>query len=154
MIEKERKFILKKMPELGEYFKKPKMIKQGYLMLDGSRQLRVRIINDYDSYIAYKNRIDEFSRDEFEFKIPYADGVRLYESCRFKLEKKRFSTIYKDCRIDIDIYPSGKQVVEVEFDGELADIPDYCGTEVTGNEEYSNIKIARQNNEIFPTENV
>jgi CYTH domain-containing protein len=154
MIEKERKFILKHMPELGDYFKKPKMIKQGYLMLDGSQQLRVRIINDYDSYIAYKNKIDEFSKDEFEFKIPYADALRMYESCRFRLEKKRYSTIYKDYRIDIDIYPSGKQVVEVEYEEELNEIPEYCGTEVTGNKEYSNIFIAKQNNEIFPTENV
>jgi oligoribonuclease (3'-5' exoribonuclease) len=34
MIEKERKFLLKYMPELGSYFKEPKLIKQGYLMLD------------------------------------------------------------------------------------------------------------------------
>jgi hypothetical protein len=37
MIEKERKFLLKEMPVLGGYLKEPKMIQQGYLMLDEGR---------------------------------------------------------------------------------------------------------------------
>lgn len=149
MIEKERKFLLKHMPVLGGYFKEPKLIKQGYLIIDDGRQLRVRIVNDYDCYLTYKEKIDESTRREFEYKIPYEDAVIMYDTCRFRLEKKRFTTIYKDYRIEIDLYPSGKQVVEVEFDGEMDEIPEYCGKEITGKKEYSNVWMAKQNNEIW-----
>lgn len=153
MIEKERKFILKYMPNLGSYFNQPKMIRQGYLMLDDSRQLRVRIVNDYDCYLTYKEKIDECTRREFEYKIPYEDAVIMYETCRHKLEKKRFVTVYKEYKIEIDVYPSGKQVVEIEFEGEISEIPEYCGKEITGKKEYSNVWMAKQNKEIFPIEN-
>lgn len=149
MIEKERKFILKRMPVLGDYFKTPKTIKQGYLMIEGTRQLRIRIVNDYDCFITYKETIDAQTKREFEYTIAYEDAIIMYETCRYRLEKKRFTTVYKDYKIDIDIYPSGKQVVEVEYKDEMAEIPDYCGKEVTGNKEYSNVWIAKQNNEIW-----
>lgn len=149
MIEKERKFLLKYMPVLGGYFKEPKMIKQGYLMIEGSRQLRVRIVNDYDCFLTYKESIDDTTRREFEYKIAYEDAVIMYESCKYKIEKKRFTTIYKDYKIEIDHYPSGKQVVEVEFEGEMDEIPEYCGKEITGKREFSNIWMAKQNNEIW-----
>lgn len=149
MIEKERKFKLKYMPSLGGYFKDPKMIRQGYLILDGDRQLRIRIINNYDCFITYKEKINETTRREFEYKIPYEDAMIMYDSCKFKLEKKRFTTIYKDFNVDIDIFPSGKKVVEIEYSKELFEIPDYCGQEVTGKKEYSNVWMAKKNNELF-----
>lgn len=149
MIEKERKFLLKEMPVLGSYFKEPKMIQQGYLMLDEGRQLRIRIVNDYDCYLTYKETITPEMKREYEYKIAYEDAIIMYETCRFKLEKKRFTTVYKEYHVDIDIYPSGKQVVEIEYENELEEIPEYCGKEITGKKEYSNIWMAKQNNEIW-----
>lgn len=150
MIEKERKFLLKYMPVLGGYFKEPKLIKQGYLMLEGNKQLRVRIINDYDCYLTYKESVSIDIKTEFEYKIPYEDAVILYDSCKYKLEKKRFTTVYKEYHVDIDIYPSGKQVVEIEYENELTEIPEYCGKDITGKKEYSNIALAKKGTEIWP----
>lgn len=152
VIEKERKFILKAMPVLGGYFREPKMIRQGYLMLGEGRQLRVRIVNDYDCYLTYKEAMTPETSREFEYKIAYEDAIIMYETCRYKLEKKRFTTFYKEYHVDIDIYPSGKQVVEIEYRNELEEIPEYCGKEITGKKEYSNTWMAKQNNEIWDKE--
>jgi adenylate cyclase len=149
MIEKERKFLLKYMPELGSYFKEPKLIKQGYLMLDKKKQLRIRLTNDFHCHICYKQTISKEERYEFEYLIPKEQGFKLYELAQFKLEKKRYSTFFNECNVDIDIYPSGLSVVEIEFENDLKEIPDYCGKEITGKKEYSNIFLAKNKNEFF-----
>jgi CYTH domain-containing protein len=149
MIEKERKFLLKYMPELGSYFKEPKLIKQGYLMLDKKKQLRIRITNDFHCHICYKQTISKEEKYEFEYLIPKEQGLKLYELSEFKLEKKRYTTFFKDYNVDIDVYPSGLSVVEIEFREDLKEIPDYCGKEITGEKEFSNIEIAKMNNQFF-----
>lgn len=149
MIEKERKFLLKEMPKLGEYFNKPKSIKQGYLMLDEDQQLRIRIINDYDCYITYKKKLDKETRRELEFKINYKTGSEIYETCKYKLEKKRFTLYFDENKIDIDVYPSGLEIVEIEFEENLNELPDFCGDEITDKEEYSNIFLAKTGKEFF-----
>ena len=149
MIEKERKFLLKYMPELGSYFKEPKLIKQGYLMLDKKKQLRIRITNDFYCHICYKQSFSKEEKYEFEYLIPKDQGFKLYELSEFKLEKKRYTTFFKNYNVDIDVYPSGLSVVEIEFENELKEIPDYCGEEITGKKEFSNIEIAKMNNQFF-----
>jgi len=149
MIEKERKFLLKYMPELGSYFKEPKLIKQGYLMLDKKKQLRIRITNDFHCHICYKQKISKEEKYECEYLIPKEQGFKLYELAQFKLEKKRYTTFFKDYNVDIDVYPSGLSVVEIAFKDELKEIPDYCGEEITGKKEFSNIEIAKMNNQFF-----
>jgi len=146
MIEKERKFILKYMPE--NVCKTSSTIKQGYLMIDENQHLRIRIVNDHTAYICYKTGIGMI-RNEYEYEIPIADGFELYESAEYKIEKNRhhiYDTNGKECMIlDIDEYKDGKAVVEIEFENELTYIPDYCGDEVTGIKEWSNIWLATNN---------
>ena len=149
MIEKERKFKLIKMPVLGEYFKKPKFIKQGYLLTGTDQDLRIRIVNNHDCYFTYKKKLDKETRRELEFKINCILGHEMYNSCEFKLEKKRFTTYFRNKRIDIDVYPSGLEIVEIEYENELKEIPDYCGEEVTDIEEFSNVYLAKTGKEFF-----
>lgn len=149
MVEKEKKFLLKYMPELGSYLKLPKNIKQGYLMTHDDKQLRVRITNDFHYEICYKQNISKEERYEFEYIIPKEQGTKLYKLAEFKLEKKRFTTLYKNYKVDIDIYPSGLSVVEIEFKDQFNEIPDYCGLEVTGQNKYSNIELAKTGKEIW-----
>lgn len=141
-IEKERKFKLVYMPKL--IFSVTK-IKQGYLMLEGKRQLRIRICDDKYAFLCYKDCLSKTNRAEYEFQIDIEDAKKLYESCEFKLEKKRYSALLNKNMVDIDIYPSGLEVVEIEYVDELKDedIPDFCGEEVTGEKQYSNIELAK-----------
>lgn len=144
MKEQERKFILKYLPSELE----PITIKQGYLMLLGDKQLRVRVL-DNTAFICYKKHHSSTIRDEFEYEIPFSDGIELLKTCEYQLSKNRYKTTFEsnhvDIDIDIDIYDDGLQVVEIEYDDELTTLPDYCGDEITGNKEYSNINIAINN---------
>lgn len=143
--EKERKFILKYLPENINI---PVKIKQAYLMLNGEdkTQLRVRIVErniyNIDAYICYKKCLDSTSRDEYEYEIPIIDAFELFNSSKYQLTKERYQFMYKGNNVDIDIYPNGLAVVEIEFEDELTEIPDFCGDEVTGQREYSNIYLA------------
>ena len=140
MIEQERKFILKYLPS----GLKSEKIKQGYVSNNGKSQVRVRIIDDINSFITIKFKIDIQRRNEFEYKIPLSDAVEIYESCILKLEKTRYKTKFNSNKVDIDIYESGEGVVEIEFENELTSIPDYCGDEITGNKDWSNITFAKK----------
>jgi CYTH domain-containing protein len=140
MIERERKFKLKEVPP-GLH---GQLIEQGYLMFDGNKHLRVRIINGKKAYLTFKTIISQTERIEYEYEIPVEDGVEMLNSTNIKLEKIRYKTEWNGNNVDIDIFKNGLRVVEIEYDGELTSIPDYCGEDVTFNREYSNLLIAMQ----------
>lgn len=121
-------------------------IKQGYLMLEGKRQLRIRIQDGKRAILCYKDCLSSTERDEYEFEINLEDANKLYESCQYKLDKVRYSIKKDGIQIDIDSYPNGTEVVELEYQDELKDeqIPAYCGDEITGVKEYSNIYLAKK----------
>lgn len=141
MIEKERKFLLKYLPEGLT----PIQIKQGYLMIKGKKNLRVRIVNNETATMTYKVSLRKGVKDEFEYSVPLEDANEMYKKAEKKLEKTRYKTKYNGNTIDIDVYPDGLKVVEIEYQNELkkSDIPDYCGQEVTGMSKYSNTNIAK-----------
>jgi adenylate cyclase len=142
----ERKFLIETeiSPDLGQQ----KLIKQGYILLDKGKQLRVRII-DHQSFLCLKY-VNGMNRDEYEYEIPLLDGLEILSKCKHKLEKIRTTIIpvHNEFIIDIDRYPNGLTVAEVEFKTqELADkfVPiDWFGPEITGQKEYSNITLAKQ----------
>lgn len=142
-IEKERKFLLTELPSDLKF--EVINIKQGYVLTKGDKQFRVRIIDDKKASIAYKYKIDLVSKAEFEYDIPLEDGLNIYNSCTFKLEKKRYKSKIDNITVDIDFYMGSNipPVVEIEYEGELTNIPSFCGEEVTGKKKYSNIQIAK-----------
>ena len=144
--ELERKFILNELPQGLEY----KNIKQAYLMFDGNQHLRVRIIDDKEAWLTFKVFHSIIVRTEYEYAIPLKDAAEMFNSSNCKLEKKRYSTEYMGNKVDIDVYPSGKSIVELEFEEELVNIPPYCGKEVTGMKEWSNVWIAMNEKDPSP----
>lgn len=147
MKEKEKKFLLiekefKLLKHLLLDNKKFDNIKQAYLMLDKTSQLRIRIINNSKAFICYKNVLSQEIRDEFEYEIPLKDAQQMYKVATIKLQKKRISFKLGKYHIDVDYYPSGKKVVEVEYEGSFNYIPTFCGKYISGVKEYNNIWIA------------
>jgi CYTH domain-containing protein len=144
MIEKERKFKLKYLPDNLESVD----IQQGYLMFDGRKHLRCRIIDGECGYLTYKDVMDNKTKNEFEYPIPIEDANELMESCEFKLRKKRFTKIDFNGEMSICfdfIYePIITSFIEIEYTNEMTTIPEYCGEEITDDENYSNINIARK----------
>jgi len=142
MKEQERKFMfVGEMPIGANKFN----IQQGYLMFDGSKHLRIRIVDNDQCYLCYKNIKSSTVKDEYEYWIPYGDGINLMNSTNIKLTKTRYSTNFGGNHVDIDFYDNGIKVVEIEFESELITIPEYCGEELTAKKEYSNIYLAKLN---------
>lgn len=142
----ERKFLLDKpIPwDLGGQ----KLIKQGYIFITKNKQLRVRVI-DHSSFICLKYT-KNITRDEYEYEIPLLDGLEMLGKCSFIVEKIRntIRPLTHDYVIDVDTYPNGVIVAEVEFkseeDSKNFEPLDWFGREITGNKEYSNITFAKQ----------
>lgn len=141
----------------------PIKICQGYLMLSPEQHLRVRIYNDSKAVLGYKIFRSTTERSEYGWAIPTQEGKELLAGTDVKLEKTRYSTTYRtmdprnnlpvDLTVDIDIYESiDLRIVEIEFpDNFLAEpgvthLPSYCGEEITGISEFSNITIAKNHN--------
>ncbi len=138
MIEQERKFLLKSLPEGLT----PKHIIQGYLCIEGKRHLRIRIVDDREATLTFKTEKTDWLREEFEYNIPLEDGKALLASTRRQVTKTRYSTSFGPHHIDIDVYPNGLAVVEIEFTEPISALPAYCGEEITGQPQYSNMQMA------------
>jgi len=125
-------------------------IKQGYILLGKNKQLRVRIYNDSKAFICIKYT-GSFVRDEYEYAIPLKDAIEMYNKCKLKIEKSRYTMKKKKYTIDIDLYKDNLVVVEVEFTNEkdaTEFVPlSWMGSEITGNKLYSNITLAKIKND-------
>lgn len=143
MFERERKFLLKGSIPEGLV---PVYIEQAYLMFDGNKHLR--LIEDLtkatlELKIVHTNIYKEY----YPIPVDLPTATELLKTTKCKLEKTRYSTTYEGRTIDIDVYPDGIKVVEIEFEVEIINIklPEYCGKEVTGLPMYSNIQRAKKN---------
>ncbi|NJO62863.1 MAG: hypothetical protein HC836_32975 [Richelia sp. RM2_1_2] len=145
MKEKERKFLLKYMPDLT--VGRTEEIEQGYLMIGDGKQLRIRIIDKQDGWFCYKTYIDSTTRDEFEYLIPIQDAVLLMSSTKQKLFKTRHKLKWGKYDVDIDVYDE-LDLMTVEIEGDdvdsLTEFPPYFGVEITGIKKYSNSSLANK----------
>lgn len=147
----ERKFLvdLNKL----EYSGVPIIIKQGYLLNDDDKVIRIRTINtDFNStqkaYITIKSAVVGITRDEFEYEIPYQDGLSLINMCDKVIEKIRYN-IYNDeddFVWELDIFKGdnkGLFVAEIELKNEDDKFfkPDWITTEVTNDKRYYNSNL-------------
>jgi CYTH domain-containing protein len=148
-IEKEQKFLLKYLPDNIEISKKLE-IKQAYLIFDKFKQVRIRVVNDSEAFLCYKSKIDgsDFERYEYEYQIPIQDGLELFNSTNVRIEKTRFEFKYVDLIVVIDQYVDFT-IVEIEYESDDFKIPDFCGENISLNENFSNLNIAIENSKIF-----
>lgn len=142
MIEKERKFKVKYLPNDLRRFQ----IEQGYLMFDGRKHLRCRIIDNKEGFLTYKNVVDDRTKLEYEYPIDISDARELMDSCNFKLKKERHEMFYNGLYVCFDFIkePVELSFVEVEYEDELIEIPPFCGEELTGIKEFTNIEISKK----------
>jgi CYTH domain-containing protein len=148
MKEIERKFLLAEgasipIPAKFEKFK----IKQAYIFADKDKQVRIRLTKT--KAVLCVKYTEGLVRDEFEYEIPLKDGKMMYDKSNTKLEKKRLSFKLGSEHYDVDTYPNGYIVLEVEFKDEQTlnnwVKPNWIGEEITQDSKYSNIVLAQQN---------
>jgi len=123
-------------------------IVQGYLpQSDYSNTVtRIRIYGNM-AYLTIKSENQGSLRREYEYEIPYDDGIELLELCEDPLLKKtRYVTDYSGHTWEIDVFEGNNEgliVAEIEFEeiGEMFHIPNWVNRDVTTDKRYYNSNL-------------
>ena len=147
-VEIEKKFLIKHIPyKQINYSQK---IKQGYIVKDRSKVIRVRKKNN-QYFITIKGNKIGLSRFEFEYSIPKEDGeILLNEFCKDGFIKKtRHYVKFEKHTWEIDEFHEenkGLIVAEIELrsENENFKIPDWILKEVTNDSKYFNMNLLQR----------
>lgn len=145
-IEIERKFLV-----LRDTYKNLKgcMYKQGYLLKDIDKTIRVRIAEN-KGFLTIKTKTGSFSRGEFEYEIPLNDAEFMLNNLCEKsiIEKIRYISEFEGHIWEIDEFlgeNEGLVVAEIELQSEDEEFlkPGFIGKEVTGDKKYYNSNLIK-----------
>lgn len=123
-------------------------LEQGYLLFEGDRSLRVRVVDDRFARLTFKLGRG-MTRDEFEYAIPIEDGrALLARAVGNRIEKTRYRVAWCGHVWEVDVFAgalAGLVVAEVELDSAdaVAELPGWLGREVTDDVAYTNASLAR-----------
>ena len=126
------------------------LLRQGYLSLDPSRTVRVRIDGER-AFITIKGKSAGATRGEWEYPIPVTEAAELLDQlCQAPLvEKVRHRIASGPHTWEVDEFlgaNAGLVVAEIELasEDEAFDKPDWVAREVTGDARYFNSNLIRQ----------
>jgi len=146
-IEIERKFLV-----LNEDFKQQSTrqirIVQGYISSASGRTVRVRI-KDNKGILTIKGKSQNsgLSRFEWEKEIPLNEAEQLLQLCeQGKIEKIRYEIPVGKHIFEVDVFlgdNDGLVIAEIElnYEEEAYDKPEWLGSEVTGDIKYYNSSL-------------
>jgi CYTH domain-containing protein len=127
----------------------PTLMRQGYLVADAVRTVRVRIEGER-AVITVKGKSSGISRGEWEYEIPLADAAELLDGlCEQPLvEKVRHRIAHAGHTWEVDEFlglNAGLVVAEIELgaEDEAFEKPAWVGAEVTGEKRYYNSNLIR-----------
>jgi adenylate cyclase len=143
----ERKFLVKS--HEFKKFGRGVFIQQGFLNSAKERVVRVRIMG-HQAFITIKGIIKGATRTEFEYEIPGEDAdVIMNDLCEKPIiEKFRYRIKAADLVWEVDEFKGlneGLIIAEIElrYENQIFDIPDWIGKEVTGDSRYYNSNLIR-----------
>lgn len=119
-------------------------IRQAYLSSDGKASIRVRIKGDGAATLSIKSRPVDLRRLELEYPIPILEAEAMMQLRQGSvIEKLRHVVPWGDLAWEIDVFSgenAGLMIAEIELPNEHRhiDLPDWVGTEVTGQRAYYN----------------
>jgi len=148
-LEIERKFLVKNLDFKIESFEK-KYIKQGYLNADKNRTVRVRVSNT-KAFLTIKGKSNKAgtTRFEWEKEIALSEAKELLLLCEPSIiEKHRYLIKKRKHTFEVDEFLGdnlGLIVAEIElnFENETFDKPNWLAKEVTGVLKYYNSSISK-----------
>ena len=147
-VEIERKFLVEGKPWDMGYKTKVNKIQQGYISKSKKHTVRVRLQND-KAMITIKGPTKGMTRSEFEYAVPYEDGLELIKMCDGNIiDKTRYVITDNHGQVwDVDVFHGineGLVVAEIELLSEDADIvlPDWVRAEVTYDKRYTNVYLS------------
>jgi len=146
-VEIERKFLLTNEGWRGQGH--PTLMRQGYLVADPVRTVRVRIEGER-AVITIKGKSTGASRGEWEYEIPVPDATELLDGLceQPQVEKIRHRIEHAGHTWEVDEFlglNAGLVVAEIELgaEDEAFEKPDWIGAEVTGDKRYFNSSLIR-----------
>ena len=147
-VEIERKFLL-----AGDGWRKlgePVLLRQGYLSSNPDRTVRVRI-EGATGTLTIKGRSVGATRSEWEYEIPLDEAGELLDRlCEQPVIEKHRRRIAFGAHIwEVDEFLGANQglivaEVELEFEEQQFDKPEWVGEEVTHDRRYFNSSLIRQ----------
>jgi adenylate cyclase len=147
-LEIERKFLVKKESWLALVKPDGKHYRQGYLLNDKDRVVRVRIAGE-QGYITIKGEAVGFSRLEFEYPIPKSDAEEMLlhfktegtEKIRYRIPASGGLTWEVDEFLAAN---EGLVMAEIELPSEeqTFELPEWIAAEVTYDGRFSNSNLA------------
>ncbi len=123
--------------------------RQGYIANTALSSIRIRL-SDTAAYINIKGATLTIARDEFDYQIPYPDGLELIDKYCLEavVEKRRHIVPYQGHYWEIDVFSgdnAGLVVAEIELVAvdEVFARPPWLGLEVSDDRRYYNVCLAR-----------
>ncbi|WP_394992231.1 CYTH domain-containing protein [Emticicia sp.] len=152
-LEIEKKYLVNK--EIWQETKKPKgmFFRQGYLLTDPNKTIRVRV-TDTKSYLTIKGLSIGATRPEFEYEIPKDEAEQLLDMFAISdLTKIRYKVLFNNKLWEVDEFLGNNMglivaEIELESEDEAFDLPNWVEKEVTGENEYYNSNLS-----LFPYKN-
>jgi adenylate cyclase len=143
----ERKFLVES-DEWRRHSKRPRPIRQGYIVRGPEVVVRVRIFGAH-AYLTIKSTDPGRVRTEFEYEIPleHAEALLAHACTGPVIEKTRHKLEWAGLDWVIDEFGgalSGLVLAEVElhFADQEIDIPPWAGKEVTDDPDYRNERLS------------
>ena len=144
-IEIERKFLVKQLPvNIGETI----YIKQYYLSNNKDMVQRLRVFNQEQAIISFKQKTSNISKYEFEYNIPLEDANKMIEIIDVPfINKKRHIIHINSIKWEVDEFldqNKGLIIAEVELktENQSISIPNWVDIEVTKDNRYYNYNLA------------
>lgn len=124
-------------------------LKQGYLQLTPERTVRIRTA-EKEAFLTIKGKTTGISRVEYEYAIPFKEGLELLKLSENKLiEKIRHIVVHHGITWEIDVFEglnAGLILAEVELQTEHQELslPKWVGKEVSQDARYYNAALSIQ----------
>ncbi len=125
------------------------LIRQGFLSSDKERVVRIRVV-EQKAFITIKGLSTGSIRSEFEYEIPKIDAeVIMNELCEKPIiEKYRYRINSGNLVWEVDEFKGLNEglviaEIELEYENQTFDIPDWIGREVTDDPRYYNSNLIR-----------
>jgi adenylate cyclase len=145
-IEIEHKFLVKN-ESWKRGVRKKEVCRQGYLVADKTKTVRVRIIGE-KGFLTVKGSSIGTSRPEFEYAVPLSDAEALLALCEGRtVEKTRHYVEHAGLTWEVDVFEGANEglvvaEIELESEGQPFDLPDWAGEEVSEDIRYYNACLA------------
>ncbi|HBB91914.1 MAG: hypothetical protein A2X22_09700 [Bacteroidetes bacterium GWF2_49_14] len=123
------------------------LIRQAYLSIDPACTVRIRITGN-QAFLTVKGESRGICREEFEYKVPMADGIEIMKMAKTDvISKYRYKVEFRGYTWEVDEFfgdNEGLILAEVELkdESEQPEWPGWVGSEVSGDPRFYNLNLA------------